>query len=1044
MVDRLADFTAECRRRVTGELRDDLTTRVLYSTDASLYQLMPLAVLIPRTTEDVIAAVALAAAYGLPVLPRAAGTSLAGQAVNEALVIDFSRHLDAILAIDPAARTARVQPGVVLDDLDVALRPFGLQFGPDPASSNRSTIGGAVANNATGSHSLLYGMTADHVRGMQVVLSDGESATLSAATRQGRGSAELRIANRIDQLVADPSHRRTIRDGTPRYWRRCGGYNLDRLLGDGPPDLAQLVCGSEGTLAVMTEITIGLVPRPAHTGLALVEFDGLSTALAAVPDILDTGPSAVELLDNLSLALCRDVPAYARLLASVITGQPHCLLVVEYQGESAAAVQAAVERLAARLERDSLGATGLTPALTPAAQAAVWRVRKVSLGLLMSLRGDVKPVPFIEDAAVPVEHLGDYVRQIEQYCAGLGTPITYYAHAGAGCLHIRPLINRRRAAEIAKLPDIARFAAGLVKGYGGALSSEHGDGRTSSWLNESFHGPALYDLFRQVKRAFDPDNRLNPGIIVDAGPMTVGLRPVAHDDSTPHLSFKEYEGNDDELFRIVNLTSPNTLPTNPILLPTSNPSSPSNNPHDSSLFNVPILQPPTTANNSYNLSPQPPPAPDPVPPPSDQSADNDLITPSGFARAVEMCNGAGICRQRSSGTMCPSFMVTRDEEHSTRGRANALRAALSGVLPVAELTSPRLYAVMDLCIGCKACKAECPSAVDLARLKIEFLARYQAVHGVSRRARFFGHAATLNRLGSGAAAPLANAVMRSAAGRRVMDRLFGLAPERPLPPLARQSFAAWWRARRPPVIDGVKGEIALLIDPFTNYNEPRVGMAAVAFFEAVGVRVVAAPAVDDGRPLLSKGLVSEARRAAERATRALWPLVERGLPIVGLEPSTLLTLRDEYLYLLPDDPRVAAVAARALTFEEYVAALAERHDLRPYFTPAERRVLLHGHCHQKALVGSGPARRALALPPGYTVEEVDSGCCGMAGSFGYEAEHYAISLQMAERRLLPAVRAAGAATIIAAAGVSCRQQIAQGSGRVALHPAEVLANALVP
>lgn len=664
----------------------------------------------------------------------------------------------------------------------------------------------------------------------------------------------------------------------------------------------------------------------------------------------------------------------------------------------------------------------------------------MSLGLLMSMRGDVKPVPFIEDAAVPVEHLGEYVRQIEEYCAGLGTPITYYAHAGAGCLHIRPLINRRRAAEIAKMPDIARFAAGLVQGYGGALSSEHGDGRTRSWLNESFHGPALYDLFRKVKRAFDPDNRLNPGIIVDAGPMTVGLRPVAHDDSVPHLSFRDYEGNDEEKFRIVKFSPSDTLPTNPVLPPTSNPS---NQPHDSNRSTIPIDQPATTANKSFNLSSQPRPAAVPLPPPSDHMADNDPITPSGFARAIEMCNGAGICRQRSSGTMCPSFMVTRDEEHSTRGRANALRAALAGVLPVAALTSPRMYAVMDLCIGCKACKAECPSAVDMARLKIEFLARYQAVHGVSRRARFFGHAATLNRLGSGAAAPLANAVLQSAAGRRVMNQLFGLAPQRPLPSLARQTFAAWWRARRPPVIADAKGEIALLIDPFTNYNEPRVGMAAVAFFEAVGVRVVVAPAVDDGRPLLSKGLVSEARRAAERAMRALWPLVERGLPIVGLEPSSLLTLRDEYLYLLPDDPRVAAVAGRALTFEEYVADLAERHDLRPYFAPAERRVLLHGHCHQKALVGSGPARRALALPPGYTVEEVDSGCCGMAGSFGYEAEHYAISLQMAERRLLPAVRAAGEATIIAAAGVSCRQQIAQGSGRVALHPAEVLAKALV-
>ena len=1006
--EKVAAFTAMCRRLISGEVRDDLYSRVLYSTDASLYQLLPHAVLIPRTTEDVIAAVSLAAEYGLPLLPRAAGTSLAGQAVNEALVIDFSRHLDAILAIDPEGRTATVQPGVVLDDLDAALKPYGLQFGPDPASSNRSTIGGAVANNATGSHSLLYAMTADHVCGMRVVLSDGTATTLRGSSEEGGGLEELRIVNQIATLIADSANRQAIRDGTPRYWRRCGGYNLDRLLGEGRLDLAQLVCGSEGTLAVMTEITVGLVPRPAHTGLALLQFDTLRAALEAVSAILETGPSAVELLDNLSLALCRDVPAYARLLASVIDGWPHCLLVVEYQGESEAAVAAAVGRLAARLRRESLGVTGLTPALTPMAQAAVWQVRKVGLGLLMSLRGDMKPVPFIEDAAVPVEHLGDYVRQIEGYCGGMGTPITYYAHAGAGCLHIRPLIDRRHAAEVAKMPDIARFAAGLVKGYGGALSSEHGDGRTRSWLNESFYGPALYDLFRQVKRIFDPDNRLNPRIIVDAGPMTAGLRPVAADNGPAELSFSDYQG-DDGLFRIAYQVTPQGPTTSPA-------SSQPDSGH-------------TPANGDTPANGEPPSSAAPI--------------STGFVRAVEMCNGAGICRQRLSGTMCPSFMVTRDEEHSTRGRANALRAALSGVLPAAELTSPRMYAVMDLCIGCKACKAECPSAVDMARLKTEFLARYQAEHGVSWRARFFGHAAALNRLGSGPLAPLANAALRSAVGRRIMGRALGLAPQRALPPLARQSFVSWWSKHEQAASSGANDEIALLIDPFTNYNYPEIGIAAVEFFEAVGVRVVAAPAVDDGRPFISKGLVAEARRAAGQATRALWPLVERGLPIVGLEPSSLLTLRDEVLYLLPGDERVAAVARQALTFEEYVAGLAAARDLRPYFTTADRRVLLHGHCHQKALVGTGPARRVLALPPGTVVEEVDSGCCGMAGSFGYEAEHYDISLQMAERRLLPAVRAAEPETIIAAAGVSCRQQIAQGSGRVALHPAQVLRNALI-
>ncbi|MCO5180156.1 MAG: FAD-binding protein [Candidatus Promineofilum sp.] len=991
MVDqaKVKAFVADCRRHVAGELRDDLYTRVLYSTDASLYQVMPHAVVIPRTIEDVIAAVALAAEYGLPVLPRGAGTSLAGQAVNEALIIDFTRHLDAIVEINPDERWVRVQPGVVVDDLNASLRPHSLQFGPDPASSDRSTVGGMVANNATGSHSLLYGMTADHVQAMEVVLADGSRLALPPSANPTGGN--IRVVTGIKELIADSANRQIIREGTPHYWRRCGGYNLDRLMTSDTPNLAQLVCGSEGTLAVMTEITLGLVPRPAHTGLALVHFDDLPTALAAVPAMLETQPAAVELIDHLSLTLCRDVLAYARLLASVVDGHPYCLLVVEFQGDDEAAVADGIQQLEERLRRGRLGASHVTRALTPEAQRAVWGVRKAGLGLLMSMKGDVKPVPFIEDAAVPVAHLSTYVSQIEAYCAELGTPVTYYAHAGAGCLHIRPLINRRRAAEVARLPDIARFAAGLVHGYGGAISSEHGDGRARSWLNESFYGPQLYDLFRQVKRIFDPQNRLNPGIIVEAASMTEAMRALPEAPDESRVWFGDYERIDGQILRIAK----------------------QGNTHSQS----------TTAGPGGSNPASSAPA-------------------SGFVRAVEMCNGAGVCRRLTTGTMCPSFMVTRDEEHSTRGRANALRAALSGVLPAAELTSPRMAATMDLCISCKACKAECPSAVDMARLKSAFLVRYYAVHGVPLRARFFGHAATLNRLGSGRMAPATNAVLRSRLGRRLAARVLGLAPERPLPLLAREPFAAWWgrRSSAPALPDGEA--VMLLIDPFTNYNHPEVGIAAVEFLTAVGVAVVAALCADDGRALISKGLMGAARRTAAQVVDALTPAAEQGLLIVGLEPSGLLTLRDEYFHLLPDDPRVALVAGQARTFEEYVDELAARLDLLPYFNAVPRRVLLHGHCHQKALVGTGPARRALSLPPGYTVEEVDSGCCGMAGSFGYEAEHYAISMQMGERRLLPAVRAAATGTIIAAAGVSCREQIAQGSGRTALHPAQILRDAL--
>jgi Fe-S oxidoreductase len=712
----------------------------------------------------------------------------------------------------------------------------------------------------------------------------------------------------------------------------------------------------------MTEITVNLVPQPSHTGLVLLHFDDLYAALAAVPELLESGPTAVELLDTLSLTLAHGVPEYARLLESVVPGRPNGLLVVEYSGESEGEVRAAADRLQRRAGRLP-GVGAITLALSTAQQSAVWRVRKVSLGLLSSMKGDMKPIPFIEDAAVPVADLPAYVRAIEAYCAGLDTPISYYAHASAGCLHIRPLINTRSAAHLARLPDIAGHAAELVKSFGGALSSEHGDGRTRGWLNERFYGPALYALFRQVKRSFDPHNRLNPGVIVDVGPMTANLRRLPALPDAARLEFGDYERD------------------TPLPLP---------------------------------FAPRPTPE----------------ATAPGLIRAVEMCNGAGVCVRRGGGTMCPSFMVTRQEGDSTRGRANALRAVMSGVLPAAELTGPRLYGVMDLCISCKACRAECPSGVDMARLKLEFLVRYHEAHGVPLRARLFAHAGALNRLGAGWRAPLARAALGSAWARRRL----GITTERPLPTPARRSFGAWWRANGD---DEAEPALALLIDPFTDAIQPEVAVAAVEFFQAAGLGVRPVWA-DDGRPFLSKGLLAEARRAAGRAVAALTPAVEAGLPVVGLEPSSLLTLRDEYLYLLPGDARAAALAAAARTFEEFVAEQAAAGGLALRFEARPRRLLLHGHCHQKALVGMEPARRALALLPGAVVEEVDAGCCGLAGSFGYEAEHYAISMQMAERRLLPAVRATDDDTIIVAAGMSCREQIAHGSGRVALHPAQVL------
>jgi FAD/FMN-containing dehydrogenase/Fe-S oxidoreductase len=970
----VAGFLQALSQRVSGDLRHDRLSRQLYSTDASIFQVMPYAVLVPEVEEDVHAAVELAAAHRVPLLPRTAGSSLAGQAVNKALVIDFTRHLNQILELNVEEGWIWVQPGIVLDELNYYLRQYGLQFGPDPASSNRAAMGGIVSNNSTGSHSILYGMAADHVLEMRVILSDGTSAHLGPlspaelALAEQRSGLEGEIYRRVRTLTSDAANQEIIRKGTPRHWRRCGGYNLDRFTGDGasfqwPQDprfnLANLISGAEGGLAVITAVKLNLVPLPKRTALAIIPYDSLYEALASVPAILEVEPSAVELLDNLGLTLCRDVPEYARLLQTFVVGQPNCVLITEFYGESEADLRHKVERLERHLRDQAVPATTIVPALDGPLQNNVWTVRKVGLGLMMSIKGDYKPIPFIEDAAVPVQHLAEYVTRIEQFCNDLGTNVAYYAHASAGCIHIRPLINTKKAEEVAKLPQITSFSVELLGQYGGSLSSEHGDGRARTWMNETFFGKPLYDLYCQVKDIFDPLCLLNPGTVVEGAPMTENLRYGPAYTVLPlhqHLDFRE-----------------------------------------------------------------------------------DM----GFHRAVEMCNGAGICRKRTTGTMCPSFMVTREEAHSTRGRANALRAAISGQLPDLTLTSREVYEIMDLCISCKACKAECPSSVDMAKIKTEFLAHYYDDHGTPVRARLFGDIARFSRLASGPLAAVANRLVVNPAVLALLQPLLGISNKRSLPPFAAEPFTSWYRRHHAAHSSRhALRRVVLFNDTFNTYNDPHVAIAATEFLQAAGFDVLLPGHRCCGRPQFSKGLIAEARAAARNTVDRLAPFAAAGIPIVGLEPSCLLILRDEYFSLLPDDPRVAEIAAVSLTFEEFVAGLASRGELRVTFSDEPQELLVHGHCHQKALVGTGPMHQVLTLPRNYRVEEVDSGCCGMAGSFGYEAEHYEISQLIGERILFPAVRASDAETLIVAPGTSCRHQIAHGTGRQALHPAEVLRAAL--
>ena len=962
----ISDFLHTLRPRIAGDLRTDDTTRTLYSTDASLYQVMPHAVLIPRHADDMQAAIEVAAKYAVPLLPRAGGSSLAGQTVNAALVMDTSRWLDQVLEVNVEERWVRVQPGCVLDMLNARLKAHGLQFGPDPASSNRACLGGIVSNNATGSHSIVYGMAVDHVLEMKVLLDDGSPAHFRPFTaaelhqHQQKGGREGEIYRRVAALVDDEQHREIIRTGTPRHWRRCGGYNLARFLHDGSIDhylpqdsrfnLVNLLAGAEGTLATITELKLKLVPRPKRTVLAIVEFPSLLAALEATPAILETSPTAVELIDDLSLRMAVENRDAARLVKSFVKGSPFCFLVVEYQGETEAELRANLQSLISQSPNLTI-----TPLFDTRLQANVWAVRKIGLGLLMSMRSAWKPIPFIEDTAVPPQHLAEYIPKIDAFCRELGTTMTYYAHASAGCLHIRPLLNLKQGADIDKMRAISLFVADLLGNYGGALSSEHGDGRVRSWLAERFYGPALYGLFREVKAAFDPHNLFNPGNIVAAPAQDRHLR-YAPDYQT-----------------------------------------------------IPL-----------------------------QTA---LHWPTGFATEVEMCNGAGVCRKLTTGAMCPSFMATREEEHSTRGRANLLRAALSGRLPAAELTSPRLYAAMELCVACKACKSECPSSVDMARLKTEFLAHYYAAHPRRKRDYLFAHIDTLSKLASGWRAPLANWALGLGVTKSILDRWFGISKERSLPRFSRAPFV---RVNlQSPISQSPNLLISpvLFVDTYTAYSYPHVAQAAVTVLAALGCDVTLAPVTDAGRPALSKGMVDLARARAQQVVAVLHPYAAAGRTIVFLEPSDWSAVVDDYAALLPGDDRLAVVAAACVTFEHFVATGLAAGVPSP-FGGAPQPALLHGHCHQKALIGAQPAVQALTAA-GYTVQEIDSTCCGMAGAFGYEKEHLEVSLKMAEHGLAPAVRAASAETVIVAAGTSCRQQILSVTGRRALHPAEALAARLL-
>lgn len=924
-------------------MRFDPLTRGLYSTDASIYQVEPLGVVIPTTMASAVRALELCAQEGVPLLARGGGTSQCGQTVNEALVIDCSKYLNAVERVDLETMTARVQPGIVLERLNKQLRKHGLFFPIDPSTASRATIGGMTANNSSGARSIRYGNMVHNVHAIDAVLQDGTAMRFGPVdTRMLDGDAYAHLVRAVQRLGAGVADEVAAR--FPKVLRRVGGYNLD-LIGPDAFNMAQILVGSEGTLAFFTSIELALSPIPPQAVLGVAHFPTFHDAMASTQSLVTLGPVAVELVDRTMIELSREIPVFRPTIQKFVRGEPGSILLVEFTGGEPAPLERKLEELDEMMA--SLGfANSVVKLVTPGDQAEMWNVRRAGLDIMGSMKGELKPVSIIEDCAVPLEHLAEYTAGLNEIFAKYGTVGTFYAHASVGCLHVRPLLNVKAPTDVKKLRAIAEEAFAMVRAFKGSHSGEHGDGIVRSEFHREMYGDRIVGAFEELKDLFDPAGLLNPHRIVRAPKM---------DDRT--------------LFRFGTNYHPQPLET--------------------------VL---------------------------------DWSEWGGFAGAVEMCNSNGACR-KEGGVMCPSFMATADERDVTRGRATALRLALSGQLGAGALTSEALYETLDLCVGCKACKHECPTGVDMARMKIEVLHHYRRKHGYRLKDRIVGHLPRLAPL----LAPFAR-LLNAASAIPLAKRALGFAPERSLPQWSRAPFRE----------SCSEGDVVLFVDTFDRYFEPENVRAARRVLEAAGYRVILP---QQGRPMccgrtyLAAGMVDEARWEALRTIELLRPYAEAGTPIVGLEPSCLLTLRDEFLALFGEKAR--SVAAKAVLLEEFLAAELDSGRAKLDLAPLPyARALVHGHCHQKALGAFPPVAQLLRMIPQLTVETIDSSCCGMAGTFGYEADHFEVSLRMAERSLLPAVRGAGSETILVADGTSCRHQIHDGAAREALHVARVLERAL--
>ncbi len=966
------------KNAIQGDVLFDPFSRGRYSTDASIYQIDPLGVVVPQTADDIEAVINIARDEGVPLLPRGGGTSQCGQTVGEALVVDLSKHINKVLEFDTEGRQALVEPGIVLDHLNAYLKPHGLWFPVDVSTSSRCTIGGMAGNNSCGSRSIVYGTMRDNVRAIDAVTIDGQAMRFAEVTDNAPAATLSPTQQEMVGKLLEIGRREQdhIKASFPDLMRRVGGYNIDALMPGGVPrgdwdkatvhkpqthpNLAHLLIGSEGSLAFSTRLHLDLQPLPKNKVLGVCHFPTFYQAMDAAQHLVTLGPAAVELVDRTMINLARDIPIFRPTVERFVKGEPDALLLVEFAGEE---LEPQVRKLKQLVEMmaDMGFADAVVEATDPAFQKDVWEVRKSGLNIMMSMKGDGKPISFVEDCAVRLEDLAEYTDRLTQVFHKHNTEGTWYAHASVGTLHVRPVINLKQEVGAKQMRAIAEEAFEMVREYKGSHSGEHGDGLVRSEFHEAMFGTRMTDTFREVKSEFDPNGLMNPGKIVD---------PPKMDDRT--------------LFRF---------------------------------------------KPGYNV------------PPMETAL--DWSEWGSFGGAVEMCNNNGACRKRDAGVMCPSYRATGDEQHLVRGRANSLRLALSGQLGPAAFTSDDMAATMKLCVGCKGCKRECPTGVDMARMKTEFLNAYNKKHGLRWFDKFVAYMPRYAPLASKFAWAL-NLRDKLPGMAWLSEKLFGFAAERTLPQWRSDAYRPDATDSADPAACSTGKAVVLLGDTFNTYFEPENLKAARRVLEAAGYRVVAAQAADRGRPLccgrtfLAAGLVDEAKSEARRTLEALLPFVRAGVPIVGLEPSCLLTLRDEFQAMLPGED-TKALADQAKLFEEFLAEETEAGNLNLPLASAEGgKALLHGHCHQKAFAAMGAIEKTLRLVPGLAVETVDSSCCGMAGAFGYDKDNLEVSKRMGELSLLPAVRAADGDTMIVADGTSCRHQIADATPRHAVHVARIL------